>query len=69
MLILIVGSGILSALDSWFMSKRKGFGEESGDVPVSKEFFDSLNKGDRVSLVYTYGRIYDGLNIKEIKNV
>ncbi len=42
-------------------------GEETGDISVSKKFFDSLNKGDKVSLVYTNGRIYRGLNIKEIE--
>lgn len=96
----IVGSGILSAIDSWFMSNKKSFGEiidkkirprvremegaidipagwlviakvgeDIGDIAVSKEFFDSLNKGDKVRLVYTYGRIYNGINIKEIENV
>lgn len=96
----LVGSSVLSAFNSWFMSNKKDFGEvidkkirpriremegaidipagwllavkvgeETGDISVPKEFFDSLNKGDKVSLVYTYGRIYDGINIKEIEIV
>jgi len=95
----MVSIGILSAIDSWFMSNKNGFGEvmdkkirprirelegaidipagwliiakvgeEEGSVSVSKELFDSLNKGDKVGLVYTYGRIYNGINIKEIKS-
>ena len=94
----VVGISILSVINSWFMSKKKGFGEvidkkirpriremegaidipsgwlitakvgkETGDISVSKELFDSLSKGEKVNLVYTYGRICNGINIKEIE--
>lgn len=99
-IICIIGSSVLSAINSCFMSKQKGVGEvvnkkirprfremqgaidipigylltvkvgeKSGEVSVIKDFFDSLHEGDKVSLVYTYGRIYDGIIIKEINDL
>lgn len=94
----IVVNECLSAIDSWFMPRKKSIGEiidkkirprftemegaidipaawiliakvreETGDVSVSKELFDFLHQGDKVSLTYTHGRIYNSLNIKEIE--
>ena len=58
-------AGAIDIPAGWLVTVKAG--EETGDISVSKTFFDSLNKGDKVNLLYKNGRIYKGLKIKEIE--